>query len=360
MGTLPNTTAFPGPYNVYIPAFQGKQTANLIVSFARDPKRFAVNKLPMRVPTETLAGNWLTLRPEVLARVMSDPNEVVWVDGQPRPSGNYNQQDFRANPYQCVRRSRPAYVGWQTREQAVFPVQDTQLSVLGHQMMTQRTLAFYNLTLTAANHLSSHVKTATQWSNINGTGGFWSAGTINNPIIKRSLQNMANQIRQDTMNAVSYADLTVVISPPAAIAMSNSQEIHAYLAQSPYALGQIMGKEGQNSQWGLPDKLYDFNLIVDGSLRTTSPRLQIPGTTLDIMDDNTALMLAMPGDLSDNVGQVSSAFASVGFFVYRGEEMVVETQDEPWNKRTLLSVTETYDFRFLAAETAALATNLFS
>lgn len=357
---MPPSTAFPGPMNVYIPAFQGKQTADLVVSFARDPKRFAVNKLAQRVPTQTLAGNFLQLRPEVLARIISDPNEVVWVDGMPRPSGTHNQQDFRALPYQCIRRQRPAYLGWQTKDQAVWSIQDTQLQVLGHQMMTQRAFAFYNLALTAANHLTTHVKTATAWSNIGGTGGFWSAGTTTNPIIKRSMMNMANFIRKDTMNSVSYKDLTLVISPPAAIAMSNSQEIHNYLAQAPMSLQVIKGEETVNAEWGLPDRLYGFNLIVDGSLRTTSPRLEIPGTTLDMMDDNTALMLAMPGDLSSNVGQVNSAFASVGMFVYRGEEMVIETQDEPWNKRTLMSCFETYDFKFLSNETAALATNLFA
>ena len=52
--------------------------------------------------------------------------------------------------------------------------------------------------------------------------------------------------------------------------------------------------------------------------------------------------------------------AGVEVLVYRGEEMVVQTEDEPWNMRTKLSVHETYDFRFLSKETSALATNLFS
>lgn len=185
---LPFTTAFPGPNNVYIPAFQGKMQAQLIVSYARDPKRFAVNKLAQRAPTNTLAGNWLTLRPEVLARILNDPNEVVWVDGQPRPTGTHNQQDFRATTYQCVRRARPAYIGWQTRDQAVWDIVDTQQQVLAHQMMTQRAFAFYNVAMASGNHLASHVKTATAWSSIGGyTGGFWSAGTSTNPIVQRTL-----------------------------------------------------------------------------------------------------------------------------------------------------------------------------
>jgi hypothetical protein len=284
------------------------------------------------------------------------------VDGQPRPRGQWNEQDFRANSYTCFRRVLPDAVGWQTREQAAWPIQEVKLNALAHLMMVQRTLCFYNLTLTQANHLSTHVKSATAWSSLNGgSGGFWSAGTVTNPIIKRSMANMANQIRLDTMNAVTYKNLTLIISPPAAIAMAASAEIHDYLARSPYSLAQIRGDvESQNGEFGLPDKLYDMRLVIDGTLRTTSPRLQIPGTTLDQMDDNTALMISYPGDLSENVGQVTSSFSSVHMFVFKGEEMVVQTQDWPWDMKTDLSVHETYDMRLVSPETAALATNLFA
>lgn len=358
--SLPFVTGLPGPTNVYIPAFQGKQTARLVKSFARDPKKFAVNRLCTRTPTDLLSGNWLELRPEALARVFTDPNSVIWVDGQPRPKGTHNAQDFRAIPYSCLRRAMPDYIGWQTRDQAAWPIMDTKLQALGHLMMTQRSLVFYTLMLTSANHLASHVKTATQWSSIGGTGGYWSAGTPQNPIIKRSLANMANQIRLDTLSTVTYKNLTLVISPPSAIAMANSEEIHYYLARSPYALAQIKGSESQNGEWGLPDKLYDMDLVVDPTLRTTSPRMTVPGTTQDMMDDNTALIMAPPGALSANIGQVNSAFSTTHMFVYKGEEMVVETQDWPWDKRTDLSVHETYDMKIVSPETTALATQLFS
>lgn len=364
MATLPFSTNFAGPQNVYVNSFNGKQSANLVISYARDPKKFAVNQLATRTPTDFLSGLYEVLRPEALARIISDPNESIWVDGQERPKSNYNQQDYRAVGYQCQRRSRPAYVGWQSREQAVWDIQDTQLQVLAHQMMTQRALAFYNIAMNSNNHLSTHVKTATQWSNIGGTGGFWSQGTVTNPIIKRTLMNVANAIRQSTMDAVSYTDLTLVITPPEAIAMADSAEIHDYLARSQFALAQIRGdRDEQNGAWGLPmSKLYGMDVVVDGTLRTTSARLVVPGTTTDIMDanDNTALVIAAPGSLGENIGQVRSSFSSMHMFVYRGEEMVVETQDDTWNRRTLLSVHETYAMQMVAPECSALITNLFS
>ena len=357
---LPNVTAFPGPFNVYIPTFGGKVQARLIQSFARDPKKFAVNRMPTRTPTETLNGNWMQLRPEALARVLATPSAYQWVDGQPFPMGNYNEQDFRARPYQCQRVALPDYLGEQTQEQAVWPIESTKIDALAHIMMTLRSQIFYNVTLTTSNHLSSHVKTATAWSNIGGTGGFWSAGTETNPIIKRSLLNIGDQIRKDTLSTVSYKDLTLVISPTAAIGMADSQEIHSYLARSVFALAQIRGdKESQNGEWGLPDKLYGMGLIVDPTLRTTTGRLVVPGTTVDIMDDNTGLVIAMPGALGDNVGQVNSSFSSVHMFVYKGQEMVTKTMKDPWNQLTKLGIYETYAMTMVTPEASALATNLF-
>ena len=363
MATLPFTTAFPGPYNVYQPGFglKGKQTAALTISYARDPKKFAVNGLVMRTPVDYMSGLWNTLRPEALARVFTDPASVIWVDGQPCPDGKWNEQDFKAAFYQCFRRVFPDSVGWQTRDQAAWAIQDVKLQALAHIAMTQRALCFYNLTLTTANHLTTHVKTATQWSSIGGTGGFWSAGTESNPIIKRSLANICDQIRKDTMDTVNYLKLTAVVSPTAAIGMSNSEEIHKYVSESPFARAQIRGDEPSfNGQYGLPDLLYGMRIVVDGTLRTTSARLVVPGTTVDQMDDNTCLVMAYPGDISENVGQVTSAFSSVHMFVYRGEEMVTQTEDEPWNMRTKLRVSETYDMRIVSPETCGLITNLFS
>ena len=356
---FPNTTGFAGPLSVFIPSFQGKQTANLIVSYARDPKKFAVNKLVTRTPTNVLSSNYMFLRPEALARRSAS----LWVDGQQRPGGTHNEQDFRAVPYVCERIEKSAPLGWQTRDQAVWPIQDTQLAALGHMMMTERAQRFYTEAMTTTNHLSTHVATATALSGINGTGGFWTAGSSTNPIIQRSLMNLADIIRKDTLDAVSYLDLALVITPATAIGMATSSEIHDYVARSPFAQAQVRGDAPNfNYQWGLPEKLYGFTLIIDGTLKTTSPRLQVPGTFVNLVaaDDNTALVMAMPGELSSNVGQVSSQFSSFHMFVYNGEEMVVETQDEPWHKRTIMGVHETYKIKLVSQETAGLITHLFS
>jgi len=106
--------------------------------------------------------------------------------------------------------------------------------------------------------------------------------------------------------------------------------------------------------------LYNMNVVVDGTLQTTSGRMVVPGTFTDVDDDNIALVMAAPGALSANIGQVNSAFSSVHMFVYKGEEMVVKSQDDPWNEYTRLGIYETYDMKIVAPETCALATNLFS
>lgn len=363
---LPNTTAFPGPYDIYIPGFNGKQQSRLIISFARDPKKFAVNDMVTRTPSDLLSGHYLQLRPEALARVFQDPNNYIWVDGQPFPTGVHNAQDFRAIPYNCLRRAMPDYMGQQTGEQAVYPLQETKIDALGHMMMTLRATVFYTNAYNVTNldqpggHLSSHVKTATQWSSLNGaSGGGWQQGTPENPIIRRTLLNMADQIRKDTLATVNYKDLTLVIDPTAAIIASSSSEIHWYLAQQSGSIKQIEGDENQNGEWGLPKKLYGMKLIVDPTLQTISSRLTVPGTYQDVANYNTALVAAMPGDLSANIGQVNSMFSSFHMFVYRGQEMVVKTKFDDWNQYTKLGIFETYGISTVAPETCGLATSLF-
>jgi hypothetical protein len=359
--TLPNTTAFPGQYNVYIPAFGGKDRASLIVSYARDPKKFAVNGLATRTPTQLENGNFLSLRPEALARVGQDPNYYIWQDGQPFPSGNYNAQDFRAVPYQCIRRGMPDYLGDLTKEQAVWPIESTKLDALAHIMMTLRAVVYYTLMLNPLNHLTTHVKTATQWSSLYGaTGGGWLQGTPENPIIQRTMRNVANVIRQDTLAAVDYHNLTLVISVPAAINMASSSEINWYLAQSRFAVDQVRGdNDNQNGNWGLPKKLYGMNLIVDPTVKTTSPRLQVPGTFVDTMEYNTALFVAAPGSLGENTGQVNSGFSSTHMFVYREKEMVVKTKYMDYDEFTKYGIYEHYGLSIVAPETCGLATSLF-
>ena len=366
---LPFSTGYAGPQSVYVQAtgFQGKLTTELVVSYATDWKKWPVNKLATKTPTNYLSGYYPFLRPEALAR----DSASLWVDGQERPRGTHNEQDFKMVPFQCYRVAKSAPLGWQTREQAVWPIETTQLATLGSQMMTRRAIGFYQTAMNVNNHLSSHVKTATAWSNIGGTGGFWSAGTTANRIIDRTLKQMANAIRLSTINAAMYRDLALVITPPIAIAMSTNAEIADYLARSQWALAQIRGDApNQNYDWGLPDKLYGLKLIIDGTLQTTSPRLTVPGTFTDIPGgavnssdtaaDNCALVLALPGDLDANTGQVTSQFSSIHMFVYRGEEMVTQTFSEQMHERDLLTVKETYGFSMVSPESCALATNLFA
>jgi hypothetical protein len=362
--TFPNVTAFPGPQDVYIPGYNsGKQQANLIVSYARNPKKFAVAGFTTVTPTQNLSGMWLSLRPEALGRVFQDPNAYIWVDGQPFPTGNYNTQDFRSVPYQCFRRAMPDYLGQQTAEQAVWPIESTKIDALGHIMMTLRATVFYTLMLNPLNYLSTHVATATQWSGLNGmTGGGWQQGTETNPIIARTLRNVANQITQDTLATVNIKNLTCIIDPTAAINAGSSAEVNSALMRSRFALGKLTGRDAESNgqdDWGLPDKMGGMDIQVDPTLQTISPRLQVPGTFSYTLDYNTAIVVAKPGQISEDVGQVNSGFSSVHMFVYRGQEMVVKSKSDDWNQFTKFGIYETYGMSIVAPETCALVTSLF-
>lgn len=228
-------------------------------------------------------------------------------------------------------------------------------------MMTLRAVNYYTLMLNPNNHLSGHVKTAMQWSSLNGaTGGGWHQGTPENPVIARTLRNIANVIRQDTLASVDYHQLSCVISPAAAINMATSSEVNWMVAQSRFALPQVQGDDkDQNGNWGLPSKLAGMNLIVDPTVKTTSSRLTVPGTFEDTMEYNTALIVAAPGALGDNTGQVNSGFSSTHMFVYRGKEMVTKQEYKQFDEYTRYGMYEHYTFGIVAPETCGLVTSLF-
>ncbi len=347
--------------NVYIPTFLGGQTAELIVSYARNPKKFAVNQLATITPVKTQGGAWLKLRPEALARLLTNLGESVWVDGQPRPMGPQNKQDFNAVYYEAQRYCETAPVGYMERDQAVWPIQDTQTQVLAHRAMTRRALGLYNVALNSANYLSSHVQSATNWSAIGGlTGGLWQNGTDSNPFIQNTLMAVAEQINLDTMAAVQPDQLTLVVSPRAARIMAQAQEIRTYLARSVSALPYLQSNiEGQRKNWLLPAELYGFTVVVDPTIQITSGRLVVPGAGQYVATNNSAIVLAQPGDLGTNIGQETSSFSSFHFFVWQEGEMIVETFDEPINAREIVSVTDTWDIKMVAPETCCLITNLF-
>lgn len=345
--------SYPSGTNPFVPRFDAKGSGRLIVSYSRNPKDFAVNKLVTITPRTEMSGYYARFDPSVLARI-GDLNSTVWADGQPAPTGDQNKQRFTFVPYAMQRRAEPFYIGYQERDQAVWDTDAQAQDVLGQRMMGQRALEFYNLVTNTANYLSTNTNTATALSN-----GLWSAATGSNPYIKITLRKIVNQIVQITNAAVSRKDLTLLLSPDVAGAMAETQEIREYLARSVFALSELKGGDKeQNDNWGLPPKLYDINVVVDPTINNTAFRDANPSYSF-MAPSNSAIILCRPGDLV-NTGQFATAYSSVHMFSYTKEEMLLETFDEFWNKRIRHMSVDTRSFQVVSPETLYLVTNVLS
>lgn len=344
--------AYPGPFSVHIPSHQG-----LVVDFARNMKKFPVTRYTQTVPTQKLNDYYQRMTIEEAGRILDTSlSDKLWQDGQPRPERNEGTESFEFFPYRCERYLYGTNLGNLTIENADWNISQQHESIYARQAMTGRTqLAITQLT-TTANYDASHVLDVTAITNSLGTNsGTWAASTTARQDIKRSLFTAAEVIRDDTLDAVEMDDLVLVINSTLAAAIALSQELVDYIKGSPEAAYAIKG-EGKawnpNSIYGLPDKLYGFPLVVEGTRKVTSAKGAASVAKSQILATATPFLCARPGGLEAPVGP---NFSTCVGFAYL--EMGVETVNDGINKRQLLNVVEIVDYVMAAPVSGVLFTN---
>ena len=350
---------FPSGTNTFVPSFEA--SGHLIVSYSRNPKDFALNKYVAIKGVKKTQGYFLQLTAEEAARVInSNIAEAVWADGNDAPSGEWGNESFQFASFLTQRYTWGFRVGYKASEQADWKILAQYAAIKAQQAMTARTLLAYNALFTAGSYATNHVKTFKSW----GDGATFSGSGIGtNPVIKQVLNAMAQQIFIDTLGAVKPKALRVVIDPIVADKWGRSQEVHQFLANSPFALAQVRGDSpNQNALWGLPTEIYGYPLIVEDAVQVSSKKLASDATALQtptrafIGTGNQMAMVAAPGELVSEAGGVD--FSTIQLFMY--EEMTVETKDDPDNRRTKGRVVEDYQAQVVAPASGAIATNLFS
>lgn len=317
--------AFPSgnPGNTYVPSFEA--SGSLVVSFSRNPKDFALNKYITLVPVKQSTGYYLKLTPSNAARVInSSLADVVWPDGNDAPTGEWNAESHEFVQFATKRYAYPFRLGYKAVEQAVWKILAQHAAIVAQQAMTGRTLLAVTALETAGNYASTHTDTAANWG-----GGFLNAGTATNPILKKALNAMAQRIQKSTLGMVRPQDLVVVMNPVIADELGRSQEVHAYLKESPAALAQVRGDSpSQNGVWGLPDQIYGYKIAVEDAVRNTA----LKGATDSlgyIKSSNNLQLIARPGSLVGTEGAPSFSFLHLWAY----EEMTVESKDDPDNRR---------------------------
>lgn len=337
--------AFPSGTNTYVPSFDA--TGQLVVSFSRNPKDFALNKYVTITPVKKSSGYYLKLNAEQAARVAYDDlKDHVWHDGNDAPHGEWNNEKFEWLNFTTTRYTFPFRLGYKAVDQADWKIVASYSAINAQQAMTARTVKVLKSILSNTDIPSTTLTSSTALDA--GDSGDTASGTPVGPNFKKQLNAVARKIHQDTLGAVGPKDLCIVMNPTAADFISRSKELHTYLKESPFALAQVRGdSESINGKYGLPDQLYGYQIIVEDVVKVTNKKGLNKNPSYALDTDNI-LVVARPGDLVGFEG--SPSYSSVHLFMY--EEMTVEQKDDPDNRRINARIVEDYGVEVVAPVTA--------
>lgn len=344
---------YAGPFSTFVPNHEA--TGKLVINYSRNVKDFALNKYITIQPVKQIAGYYLHITPENAARIFTnDVSEQVWPEGQPAPEGHWNNDELSWRQYSCVRYATPWAVGQLTVDNASFAILDVLRAQAAQNRMTGRTITVLNKVLDTNNWPAGHIDSYDSLAGSNGAK--LTDGTPLNPLFKKAITSAALKINKDTLGVVSTKDLVIVLSPEQARALASSQEIHSYLKESPFALAQIRGDvESQNGVWGLPDKLYGFDIVIEDAVRV--PRVKGEAVSANnantyVIPNDKFLILARPGKL---VSYGGPNFSTVHAFFY--EEMVVEEKYDNDNRLYRGRVVDNFAVELVSPVSGFLVTN---
>jgi hypothetical protein len=323
----------------------------MVVDFARNVKKFAVNRYTQVVPTPKIGGYYLQMTIEEAGRILhTDLRNFRWADAQPAPEGNEGTESHNFLPFEAVRYAYPFLLGDLTIEMASWNILAAHASIKARQAMTARTQLAINVLTTTGNYATGHFSAV---SAISGNTGNWAQSTTARQDIKRSLQYAAELILDDTLAGVELDDLIVVISSGLAAKISRTQEIVDYIKGSPDALAQIRGElPGENTMYGLPSKLYGFPIVVEKTRKTTTMKGQTTARSA-VLSDATAFMVARPGGL---VGVADAPNFST-CVCFEQEAMTVESHRDALNRRTQGRVVDCLVYKMVAPTSGFLFTS---
>lgn len=324
---MPNPAVFPSGSNTFVRDHES--SGRLTVDFSRNPKKFALNRYIQIIPTKKTAGYYLNMTVEEAGRLLNtDGAEFDWPDGADAPSGVDGTESAAFLEFRTKRKAYAVRLGEMAVDQASWDISQQHLNIKAQQAMTSRTQDVVTAMTTSGNWSSTHVAAA---SAISGNSGTWAASTTARQDVKRSLNTAAIQILQDTLSAIDETSLRVVLGPTDAMNLSQCQEIVDHIKGSPDALAQIRGElPGKNVRFGLPDKLYGFEIIVEDAVKVTSRKGATRATSF-VFPQGSAVMCSQVGGL---IGVENTPnFSTAVLFVYEKDEMAVERQYDNWNKR---------------------------
>jgi hypothetical protein len=358
--------AQPGGQNTFVATTE--LSGNLAVNFGRNIKNFPVNKyLRLRTVTKT-TGLYTYFNPLDYARFAGGVTngqtpEFDWAPGTAAPTGWHNTIGFEHRSFQCRRKAYPCNLDLLGEQQADWPVLKTNTEAAAQLAMTDRALEAAAAMTNAANYPSTHVDTATNFSA--PAGGFLNGGSATDPRIKRAFQTLSLRILKDSGGNVRMQYLTVVMNPDTAVKLSQSQEVHALMKESRYALPLLTGTQEPmgnvqpvNFAYGLPEYLYGFRVVVEDTTYNSFNRGDAAEAISFVFPDNVIAMVSREQDFEAAEG--ANSYTTFHLFVYGPDDMKVESETDTWNRIIKMRVTDNRQVVAVAGVTGGLITNCFS
>lgn len=356
-GAWPNY-GYPGGSDTIIPLLE--LSGNLMVAYGRNVKDFAVNRYSKVTPVKATTGTFLQFNPLDLARLTpyasgsstSVDQGANWAPGTPSPTGFDDTLSWTTATFRCQRKAYAKTLDKRAVDCASFPIMSTHTAALGQKLMSYRAWKTAGVMFNTANYQTTHVSTCTALA-----GGYSNTGTTYNPVIMNMLNAADRQIQKDTMGAIRYGHLSVLINPDTALQWASTPEIREYVMQQNDSIKNIrMDDANYNGVYGLPSRLYNHNLVVDDTVINTANEGNAAEGGTFVVPDNTALVFLADGDIE--VPEGSTSFATCHMFAY--EEFNLETKDDPWDRLVAMRAVLDADWQIVSPQSGYVVTDLFS
>lgn len=345
------TVRAPGPYNVFVPS---PDATGQVISFSRDPKKFALSGYVQYVDVDKITGIYTKLDPKQSVRRQS-LNATRWSRGSVRPAHENNQPLFEYLTYRCERSDYGFTLPIEVDQQASWKVKANCAAMVMSQAMTDRTKEVYDLVTDTGNWDSGHYGACTS---VNGGFGQWDQASNDEAspyhlAIRRTLDQAVQRILLSTNGLVTPEDLRVVIGVRMAQAIGRTGEVRDMVKQSTIAAPHVYGIKGRNAMYNLPDELYGLPLYVENATIVTEPVGSASDTQGWVWDSDYVLVCSQPGGV-DGGPAAEGTFSTVT--IYFDEQLTVETFDDTRNRRVEGHVVDSRDPKMTAATTGFLVT----
>lgn len=345
----------PSSTNVFVPDHQA--SGDLVIGYSRNTTDFNLPRYVKYFPCSKSVGLYMKLSSQEQVRVVNT-NDFRWADGQARPQHTDGLELADWLYFHTHRYDYGFTLGQMTANQASWGIVNAHSRIHATQCMTARTIRMLTVATTTTNWNTTadadlsvnHTDTAT-----NVAGGFLDQGTVDAPYIRIFMNKTAVLINKETAGVVNAKNLYFIINPNQAQLWGVSAEIREFIKGSYAAKEEINDSLGPNSQYGLPSKLYGYNLVIEDATKITT-RLGQPPTAPTkgyVMPDQQVLVCSRPGGLMGVEG--SPDFSTLGLFWFE-DEMTLETFNDAKNRLIEGHVVENTDEQVLSPLSGYLLT----